>query len=102
MPEAALVLDGEGRLLAANGAARVLLGRRAQPGTPCCTLLGCRPGACVTIQALAGERLQHHVLLHDGAAAWASPVATATGQIAVTLHRLAGPAGLAREELPPR
>jgi DNA-binding SARP family transcriptional activator len=102
MPEAALVLDGQGRLLAANGAARVLLGRRAQPGAQCCAMLGCRPGACVTARALAGERGQHQVQLDDGAAAWASPVATGAGQVVITLHRLAGPAGLAREELPPR
>ena len=50
MPEAALVLDGEGRLLGANGAARVMLGRRAQVGAPCCTVLGCRPGACVSVR----------------------------------------------------
>ncbi len=102
LPEAALVLDGDGRLLAANGAARVLLGRRGRPGARCCALLGCRPGACITAVALAGERVQHQVQLDDGAAAWASPVATAAGQVVVTLHRMAGPAGLAREELPPR
>jgi DNA-binding SARP family transcriptional activator len=102
MPEAALVLDGDGRLLAANGAARVLLGRRAQPGASCCSVLGCRLGACLSLRARAGERGQHQVALDDGAAAWASPVATAAGQVVVTLHRLAGPAGLAREELPPR
>jgi DNA-binding SARP family transcriptional activator len=102
MPEAALVLDGGGRLLGANGAARALLGRRAQAGARCCALLGCRPGACVTVAALAGERAQHQVELDDGAAAWASPVATAAGQVVVTLHRMAGPAGLAREDLPPR
>ncbi len=102
MPEAALVLDSDGRLLAANGAARVLLGRRAQAGARCCAMLGCRPGTCVTTQALAGERGQHQVQLDDGAAAWASPVASPAGQVVITLHRLAGPAGLAREELPPR
>ncbi len=102
MPEAALVLDAERRLLAANGAARVLLGRRAQPGTRCCAVLGCRPGACLSAQALAGDGAQQQVQLDDGAAAWVSPVTTAAGQVVVTLHRLAGPAGLAREELPPR
>jgi DNA-binding SARP family transcriptional activator len=102
LPEAALALDGEGRLLAANGAARVVLGRSAQPGVSCCALLGCRPGACVTAHALAGEQPQHQVQLEDGAIAWASPVATAAGQVVVTLHRLAGPAGLPREDLPPR
>ena len=102
MPEAALVLDGEGRLLVANGAARVLLGRRAQPGAHCCAVLGCRPGACASAQALAGDGVQQHVQLDDGAAAWASPAATPAGQVVVTLHRMAGPAGLAREELPPR
>lgn len=102
MPEAALVLDGAGGLMAANGAARVLLGPRARTGALCCAMLGCRPGACVTIRALAGERGQHQVQLDDGATAWASPVATAAGQVVVTLHRMAGPAGLAREDLPPR
>jgi DNA-binding SARP family transcriptional activator len=102
MPEAALLLDGQGGLLAANGAACVLLGRRARTGARCCAMLGCRPDACVTVRALAGEGGQHQVQLDDGAAAWASPVATAAGQVVVTLHRMAGPAGLAREELPPR
>ena len=102
MPEAALVLDRDGGLLAANGAARVLLGRRARTGARCCTMLGCRPDACVSIRALAGEHGQHQVELDDGAAAWASPVATAAGQVVVTMHRMAGPAGLPREELPPR
>jgi DNA-binding SARP family transcriptional activator len=102
LPEAALVLDAGGRLLAANGAARVMLGRRAARAADCCALLGCPPDGCLTPRALAGEGGQHQVELDDGAAAWASPVATAAGQIVVTLHRLAGPAGLAREDLPPR
>jgi len=102
LPEAALVLDGTGRLLVANGAARVVLGARAEPGARCCELLGCARAGCVTAHALAGESTQHQVELTDGAAAWASTVATAAGQVVVTLHRLAGPAGLAREELPPR
>jgi DNA-binding SARP family transcriptional activator len=101
LPEAAIVLDGTGRLLAANGAARVVLGPSAVPGARCCELLGCARAGCVTAHALAGESTQHQIQLADGAAAWASTVATAAGQVAVTLHRLAGPAGLAREELPP-
>jgi len=98
MPEAALVLAVDGRLLAANAAGRALLGRRAQPGTPCCTLLGCRPDQCLSAAAHAGESFQHHVALDDGAAAWATAVAGAGGQVVVTLNRLAGPAGLARED----
>ena len=45
MPEAALVLAEDGRLLAANAAGRALLGRRAQPGAACCTPAGLPPGA---------------------------------------------------------
>ena len=102
LPEAAVVLDGSGALLAANAAARVLFGRRAVAGTRCCALLGCRDGACVTTLAQGGERTQHQVPLDDGAAAWASAAGTPAGQVVVTLHRLAGPAGLPREDLPPR
>jgi len=102
LPEAAIVLDGDGRLLVANGAARVVLGPSAVPGARCCELLGCAQAGCVSAQALAGESTQHQIQLADGASAWASTVGTAAGQVVVTLHRLAGPAGLAREELPPR
>ena len=102
LPEAALVLAGDGRMLVANAAGRALLGRRAQPGTPCCALLGCRPGFCLSARARAGESLQHQVALEDGAAAWASAVAGPAGQVVVTLNRLAGPAGLPPEDLPPR
>jgi len=102
LPEAALLFDGEGRLLVANGAARVMLGARAKAGVRCCELLGCAQAGCVTAHALGGESTQHQVELADGAAAWASTVATTAAQVVVTLHRLAGPAGLAREELPPR
>jgi DNA-binding SARP family transcriptional activator len=102
MPEATLVLDGDGRLLAANGAARVALGARAVLGARCCDLLGCSQAGCVSARALDGESTQQQIQLADGAAAWASTVGTAAGQVVVTLDRLAGPAGLPREELPPR
>jgi DNA-binding SARP family transcriptional activator len=102
LPEATLVFDGDGRLLAANGAARVALGARAVPGARCCDLLGCAQAGCVSARALDGESTQQQIQLADGAAAWASTVATAAGQVVVTLDRLAGPAGLPREELPPR
>ncbi len=102
LPEAALVLDGDGVLLAVNDAARGLLGRRAVAGTTCCSLLGCREGACASVLARAGERRQLQVDLDDGALAWAAPVVTAAGQVVVTLHRAAGPTGLAREDLPER
>jgi DNA-binding SARP family transcriptional activator len=102
LPEAALVLAADGRLLAANAAARALLGRRAQAGARCCDLLGCRPGACLAALAGAGESTEHQVALADGAAAWATAATGGGGQVVVTLHRLAGPAGLPREDLPPR
>jgi DNA-binding SARP family transcriptional activator len=102
LPDAVVVFDGDGRLLAGNAAAHVMLGRRATPGARCCRLLGCAQAGCVTARALGGESSQHQVELADGATAWASTVATAAGQVVVSLHRLAGPAGLAREELPPR
>ena len=102
LPEAALVLDGDGLLLAVNDAARGLLGRRAVAGATCCSLLGCREGACASVLARAGERRQLQVDLDDGALAWAAPVVTAACQVVVTLHRAAGPTGLAREDLPER
>ena len=102
LPEAALVLADDDRILAANAAARALLGRRGAPGARCCAVLGCRPGACLTALARAGEHREHQVALADGAAAWATAAAGAGGQVVVTLHRLAGPAGLPREDLPPR
>jgi DNA-binding SARP family transcriptional activator len=102
LPEATLVFDAHGRLLAANGAARVVLGAGAVPGARCCGLLGCARTGCVSARALGGECTQHQIQLADGASAWASTVATAAGQVVVTLDRLAGPAGLAREELPSR
>jgi DNA-binding SARP family transcriptional activator len=102
LAEAVLVFDGDGRLLAANSAAHVMLGPRVVSGTRCCALLGCAQAGCVSARALTGESSQHQVQLADGASAWASTVATSAGQAVVSLNRLAGPAGLAREELPPR
>jgi DNA-binding SARP family transcriptional activator len=102
LPDAALVFDGDGRLLAANGAASVVFGSRAAPGSRCCELLACARGGCVSALALGGESTQRQLQLSDGASAWCSTVATGAGQVLVTLHRLAGPAGLPREELPPR
>ena len=110
LPAAALVLDAAGRLLARNGAARVLLGVGAQTGARCCDILGCRPpgpglaDGCVTQLALRGDGAlaERQIQLDDGAAAWISAVPSAAGQVVVTLHRLAGPAGLAREDLPVR
>ena len=102
LAEAALVFDVDGRLLAVNGAGRVMLGPGAVPGARCCALLGCARAGCVTARALGGESTQHQIALADGASAWASTTATAAGQVLVSMHRLAGPAGLGREELPPR
>jgi DNA-binding SARP family transcriptional activator len=102
LPSAVVVFDPDGRLLAANGAARVMLGPRATPGTRCCTLLGCAQAGCVSARALGGESSQHQFQLADGASGWASTAATAAGQVVVSLDRLAGPSGLPREELPPR
>ena len=102
LAEAALVFDADGQLLAVNGAGRVMFGARAVPGMRCCTVLGCAQAGCVSARALAGEPSQHQIQLADGASAWASTAATAAGQVLVSLHRLAGPAGLSREELPPR
>ena len=105
LPDAVLVLDADGRLLAANGAARVTLSLPVAgpvPAARCCDLLACACGGCVSALALDGESTQRQVELADGAPAWASTVATAAGQVVVMLNRLAGPAGLPREELPPR
>ena len=110
LPGAALVLDGAGHLLVRNGAARVLLGPRVELGARCCEFLGCRPAGpglasgCVTQLAAAGDGAlaERQILLDDGAAAWLSAVGSEAGQVVVMLHRLAGPAGLAREDLPPR
>jgi DNA-binding SARP family transcriptional activator len=102
LPEAVLVFDGDGALVAANGAARVMLGPRAIAGARCCALLGCAQAGCVSARALDGESMQHQIQLADGASAWASTAATAAGQVVVALHRLAGPAGMGREEPPPR
>jgi DNA-binding SARP family transcriptional activator len=111
LPAAALVLGADGALLACNPAARVLLGPSADTATRCCQLLGCRPAGealgsgCVgeLARAGAGALAERQVQLHDGAAAWltAAPAA-ADGQVVVMLHRLAGPAGMGREDLPPR
>jgi DNA-binding SARP family transcriptional activator len=105
------VLARDGRLLFCNPAARVLLGPAAQDGARCCDLLGCRPpgegpgAGCVTEVVLRGDgpSAERQIALPDGAAAWlsASP-SGADGQVVALLHRLAGPAGLAREDLPPR
>jgi DNA-binding SARP family transcriptional activator len=100
--DAVLVFDGDGALLVANGAARELLGPRAVAGVRCCVLLGCGQAGCVSARALGGESGQHQIELADGAAAWASTAATSAGQVVVALHRLAGPAGQGRDELPPR
>jgi DNA-binding SARP family transcriptional activator len=111
LPVAALVLARDGALLFCNPAARVLLGPAAQDGARCCDLLGCRPpgegpgAGCVTEVVLRGDgpSAERQIALPDGAAAWlsASP-SGADGQVVALLHRLAGPAGLAREDLPPR
>jgi DNA-binding SARP family transcriptional activator len=111
LPVAALVLARDGGLLFCNPAARVLLGPAAQEGARCCDLLGCRPpgegpgAGCVTEVVLRGDgpSAERQIALPDGAAAWlsASP-SGADGQVVALLHRLAGPAGLAREDLPPR
>ncbi len=110
LPAAALILDAAGQLLAGNAAARVLLGPAAVPGARCCALLGCRPpgaahvSGCVTDQVLApdGSLAERQVELDDGGAAWVSAVRSGDDQVVVMLHRLAGPAGLAAGELPPR
>jgi len=110
LPAAALILDAAGRLLATNAAGRVLLGPAAVPGARCCVLLGCRPpgnahvAGCVTDQVLGpeGSLAERQVQLDDGGAAWVSAVRSGDDQVVVMLHRLAGPAGLAVGELPPR
>ena len=110
LPAAAVVLDAGGRILVANGAARVLLGPRAERGARCCEILGCRPAGtglaagCVTQLTLTGggALAERQIQLEDGAAAWLSAVGSQAGQVVVMLHRLAGPAGLPREQLPPR
>lgn len=110
LPGAAVVLDAAGRLLARNRAARVLLGPRVGTGLRCCEFLGCRPAGpgiadgCVTELAARGDGAlaERQIQLDDGAAAWVSAVASEAGQVVVTLHRLAGPAGRPREDLPPR
>ncbi len=111
LPAPALLLAADGTLLAVNPAARVVLGPVAQAGTPCCRFLGCRPAGdalgagCISELTRNGDRAlaERQIVLHDGAAAWltAAPVG-AGGEVVVMLNRLAGPAGLAREELPPR
>jgi DNA-binding SARP family transcriptional activator len=89
----------------------VLLGRAAREGARCCQLLGCRapgdaPGAgCVSDLARRGDSAlaERQIELRDGAAAWVTAVpAGSGGEVVVMLNRLAGPAGLARDELPPR
>jgi DNA-binding SARP family transcriptional activator len=111
LPAAALVLARDGRLLFCNPAARVLLGAGARDGARCCELLGCRPpgdgpgAGCVTEVVLRGDvpLAERQVALPDGAAAWLSASPSGSdGQVVAMLHRLAGPAGLAREDLPPR
>ena len=111
LPAPALLLAVDGALIAANPAARVVLGPVAQAGTPCCRFLGCRPpgdglgAGCISELTRNGDQAhaERQIVLHDGAAAWltAAPVG-AGGEVVVMLNRLAGPAGLAREELPPR
>ena len=111
LPAPALVLGRDGELIACNPAARVLLGRSVREGARCCRLLGCRedgdaPGAgCVSALARRGDSasVERQVQLDDGASAWvtAAPAGTA-GEVVVMLNRLAGPAGLPRDELPPR
>jgi DNA-binding SARP family transcriptional activator len=100
LPDAVLVFNGDSALVAANGAARVLLGPGAVAGARCCALLGCAQEGCVSARALGGENGQHQIELADGASAWATTAATSVGQVVVTLHRLAGPAGIGPEELP--
>jgi DNA-binding SARP family transcriptional activator len=110
LPGAALILDGAGRLLAANAAARVLLGAVAVPAARCCVLLGCRPpgtahaAGCVTDQVFSpdGSLAERQIQLDDGGAAWVSAVRSGDDQVVVMLHRLAGPAGLPVGDLPPR
>jgi len=111
LPSAALLLAPDGALLAFNPAAGVVLGPRARIGSRCCDFLGCRPpgeglgAGCVTELVQRGEHAhaERQIQLYDGASAWLSAAAAgAQGHVVVMLNRLAGPAGLAREELPPR
>jgi DNA-binding SARP family transcriptional activator len=111
LPAAAIVLDRRGALVAYNPAARVVLGRAARVGARCCDLLGCRPpgeglaDGCVSELARAGDNAlaERQVQLHDGASAWVSAArAGDDGDVIVMLHRMAGPAALERDELPPR
>lgn len=111
LPAAALVLGADSTLIACNPAAKVVLGPLARIGTRCCQFLGCRPpgeglgAGCVSELTRDGDGAlaERQILLYDGVPAWltAAPVG-ATGEVVVMLNRLAGPAGLAREELPPR
>jgi DNA-binding SARP family transcriptional activator len=111
LPAAALVLGRDGALIAVNPAARVVLGPLARLGAHCCDFLGCRPpgdglgAGCVSELVRRGDRAlaERQIQLHDGASAWLSAAtAGVNGDVVVMLNRLAGPAGLAREELPPR
>jgi DNA-binding SARP family transcriptional activator len=111
LPAAALVLGADGALVACNAAARVVLGPLACMGTRCCLFLGCRPpgdgfgAGCVSELARSGDgaRAERQIVLHDGAVAWLSAApAGADGDVVVMLNRLAGPAGLGAEDLPPR
>jgi DNA-binding SARP family transcriptional activator len=111
LPAPALVLGPDGTLLACNPAARVLLGPADVVGVRCCRFLGCRPpgdelgAGCVSELARRGDGAlaERQIVLHDGAAAWLSAApAGPGGLVVVMLHRLAGPAALTREELPPR
>jgi DNA-binding SARP family transcriptional activator len=110
LPAAALVLDADGAMIACNPAARVVLGPLARIGSSCCGFLGCRPpgdglgAGCVSELTRRGDGAlaERQIVLHDGAAAWLSAArAGAGGEVVVMLNRLAGPAGLAREDLPP-
>ena len=111
LPAAALVLGPDGTLTAFNPAAGVVLGPRARIGARCCDFLGCRPAGegfgagCVSELARSGDHAhaERQIQLHDGASAWLTAAAAGrAGDVVVMLNRLAGPAGLAREELPPR
>ena len=110
LPAPALLLGDDGALIACNAAARVVLGPLARIGTRCCDFLDCHPpgdelgAGCVSELARAGDSAvaERQIQLHDGAAAWLSAAPAGEGEeVVVMLNRLAGPAGLAREELPP-
>jgi DNA-binding SARP family transcriptional activator len=111
LPAAVLVIGPDGTLVAYNPAARAVLGRGARVGARCCEVLGCRPpgdglaAGCVSALARTGDGAQaeRQVQLADGASAWVSAApAGAGGEVVVMLSRMAGPAGLEREDLPPR